>query len=271
MKKILLTLILCLCFSLNVKAKELPTFVVGSSNANKGDEIIIPISIKNNVGFAFIGFKLTFDTNSLEYIDGTIKNLDEFEIKQVTLNNKKKIVFYAITLSSDKMMKDDKQLLELKFKVLKEAQNSDLKLAVTDYGDSDLNQFKFKVENGKVNILNDAIVGNTENLNNDQEEDVTWESSDNNIAVIDEYGNVTFKDTGEVTITKKNNKGKIIDSKIYNVKEKEIKEVKVVNNKEKTTNIHLLIIIIIISLFILLIGIAFIIRLILKRRTTKNN
>ena len=269
MKKIILTLILCLCFSLNVKAKELPTFVVGSSNANKGDEIIIPINIKNNIGFTFIGFKLTFDTNSLEYIDGTIKNLDEFEIKQVALNDKKKVVFYAITLTSDKMMKDDNQLLELKFKVLEDAKNSDLNLLVTDYGDSDLNQFKYEVENGKVTILNNVVVGDSENLNPSQEENVTWESSDNTKATIDEFGNVTFKDTGEVTINKKNNKGKIIDSKIYNIKDKEIKEVKIAKPKEEDANNNLQIIIII-SLFILLIGSIFIIRLLKRRRIAKN-
>lgn len=266
MKKIILTLILCLCFSLNVKAKELPTFIVGSSNANQGDEIIIPINIKNNKGFTFIGFKLTFDTNSLEYIDGTIKNLDEFEIKQVTLNDKKKIVFYAITLSSDKTMKDDNKLLELKFKVLKDAKNSNLDLEVTDYGDSELNQFKYEVENGKVTILNNVVVGDSENLNLNQAENVTWESSDNNKATIDEFGNVTFKDTGEVTITAKNKKGQIIDSKTYNVQDKEIKEVTIEKPTEKASSNNLQIIIII-SLIILLISSIFIIRLFLKRRT----
>ena len=204
-----------------------------------------------------------FRTNALKEIVGAsliVDNLIINEFKNAVL--KQKIEDSAIIL-------DWQNTNELKFKVLEDAKNSDLNLLVTDYGDSDLNQFKYEVENGKVTILNNVVVGDSENLNPSQEENVTWESSDNTKATIDEFGNVTFKDTGEVTINKKNNKGKIIDSKIYNIKDKEIKEVKIAKPKEEDANNNLQIIIII-SLFILLIGSIFIIRLLKRRRIAKN-
>ena len=265
MKKILLIALLVLSNLLFVKAEELPTFEVGSYNAIVGEEITISVSIKNNAGFNYIGFKLEYDTTSLEYVDSRIIGLDDFELKQITNNSNNKIVMYAISLA-DSLMKENGEIAKIKFKVKENAKTSDLKIDVTDYGVSSGEAIKFDFKNGKVTISNANKVGDTLDTKDDFEvenpSDYKWESSDNSVASVSEDGKITFKKDGDVTITQKDKDGNVINSKVYKISNNQNKN----ENENNLTYIIIIIVVIIILLVLAVLSFNFI-----KKRKIDNS
>ncbi len=233
MKKIFLIVVSLLCSLTIVKADELPTIEVGSYNASKGEEITIPVSIKNNVGFSFIGIKIAFDKDSLEFVSGDIIGLDKFTMKQVTENSSSQVVMYALTITDDVIMKEDTTFLKIKFKVKENAKNSDLKLNVTDYGNGDNGTLKFKGIDGKVSIINKVHVDDaldvketvkenestSEGKNDKSNDTYKWKSSDESIATVDENGKIKFNKSGEVVITKMDKDGKVLNEETYKVED----------------------------------------------------
>lgn len=236
-------LLIGILFIKNIDAAELPTFEVGNSLVKTGEEIEVPISIKNNVGFSVIGMKIDFDENSLTYIDGEMLGFENFSMKDLAINDSKIISFYAI--SFNEVYTNNQNLLMLKFKVNDNALDSDINLDVTDYATSELETLEYQVINGRITITNQKEVQN-ENIENDpkpKEEDNSkpvldkkiekvkagnkinynlennhkLESSNPDIAVINEDNTITFNKPGEVEIVETNEYGEIVNTKQYNV------------------------------------------------------
>ena len=239
-------LLIGILFIKNIDAAELPTFEVGNSLVKTGEEIEVPISIKNNVGFSVIGMKIDFDENSLTYIDGEMLGFENFSMKDLAINDSKIISFYAI--SFNEVYTNNQNLLMLKFKVNDNALDSDINLDVTDYATSELETLEYQVINGRITITNQKEVQN-ENIENDpkpKEEDNSkpvldkkiekvkagnkinynlennhkLESSNPDIAVINEDNTITFNKPGEVEIVETNEYGEIVNTKQYNVVKK---------------------------------------------------
>lgn len=251
MKKILLIAIMVLSNIFIVNAEKLPTIEVGSYAANINEEITIPVSIKNNIGFTYIGFKINYDIESLEYVDSKLIGLENFYLKEITNNKNNRIVMYAISLNDKDIIKKDTKLAEITFKVKKNAKTSDLKIEVTDLGTNENKNMKFQGISGKVTIAKEVKVNDSVDAKDFEVEnpkDYNWESSDPKIANVDENGEVTFKDNGEVTITQKDKDDNVINTKTYTVG-------KIANNKTSSTSINNYLIIIIVIVALLIIGI----------------
>ena len=239
-------LLIGILFIKNIDAAELPTFEVGNSLVKTGEEIEVPIAIKNNVGFSIIGMKIDFDENSLTYIDGEMLGFENFSMKDLAINDSNIISFYAI--SFNEVYTNNQNLLLLKFKVNDNALDSDINLDVTDYATSDLETLEYQVINGRITITNPKEVQNDNSENNsktnkeDNSKTVTdkkiekvkvgnkinynlennhkLESSNNDIAVINEDNTITFNKPGKVEIVETNEYGEIVNTKQYNVVKK---------------------------------------------------
>ncbi len=236
-------LLIGILFIKSIDAAELPTFEVGNSLVKTGEEIEVPIAIKNNVGFSVIGMKIDFDENSLTYIDGEMLGFENFSMKDLAINDSNIISFYAI--SFNEVYANNQNLLLLKFKVNDNALDSDINLDVTDYATSELETLEYQVINGRITITNPKEVQN-ENSENDPkpkeednskpvldktiekvkagnkinynlENDHKLESSNPDIAVINEDNTITFNKPGEVEIVETNEYGEIVNTKQYNV------------------------------------------------------
>ncbi len=227
----------------NIDAVELPTFEVGNSLVKIGEEIEVPIAIKNNVGFSVIGMKIDFDENSLTYIDGEMLGFENFSMKDLAINDSNIISFYAI--SFNEVYTNNQNLLLLKFKVNEDAIDNDINLDVTDYATSELETLEYQVINGRITVTNSKEEQNDNNKTETKtsEEDNSksvidrriekvktgkkiyynlennhkLESSNTDIAVINEDNTITFNKTGEVEIVETNEYGEIVNTKQYNV------------------------------------------------------
>ncbi len=214
-----------------VKAEELSIFQIGSSNAYIGDEITIPVNIKNNKGFSYLGLRFTYDFNSLEYMGADISLFDNFEMKDIVENDSHVIVFYTLTMKEDVHIDNDTTLMNLKFKVKDNAVTSKIELKVTDYANFALQKFDSKVETGSVSIINQALVNDNEEekeiiqkkvktnevVENKINPENHLESSNPYIASIDDNGVVTFHHDGEVEIYEKNSNNEIVNVERYTV------------------------------------------------------
>lgn len=204
----------------NVYAKELPTITVGSYNAYIGEKITIPVNLSNNEGVSFLGFKIEFDTESLEYVDSKINGLENAQLKEIDINDKNIITLYALTIDEEKTINDNGEIATLTFKVKEDAKSSEIKINVTDYGNANLEQLERNSSNGNVKILIKMDSG--EKIQIEKDDNVaSFETSDSNIATVDEEGNINFKKNGEVTIISRDKEGNILEEKTYKVKDKE--------------------------------------------------
>lgn len=119
-KTISLFLVLSIClsifaFSLNTSAAVVNKGIItiGKKSANVGDEIYIPIDISENPGIMAITISITYDSNSLEYIEF----LKGRVLKDYTVADhpSKNIIRFVSCESTDKMRNGT--LLTLRFKV----------------------------------------------------------------------------------------------------------------------------------------------------------
>ena len=123
----------------------------GEVMSKVGDEITVPVTIKNNPGIAAFRFRITYDTEDLEFVsvekgsalsDGTMSSVTNAEEKTMT--------FTWLSVTNDS---SDGEIALLKFKVLDTARG-EYPLTVTylpeDLLNEDLKQVPYTVVEGKI-------------------------------------------------------------------------------------------------------------------------
>ena len=160
MKK-LLTLILSLCLGFavfssffNISAAEVNKGIItiGTTAANTGDEISIPIDIAENPGIMAITISITYDSNSLEYIEFLKgKVLKDYTVAD---HPSKNIIRFVSCESTDRMR--DGTLLTLRFKVKDNAEwnfsKIDISYSKGDFCNWDLDKIMPTIVAGGVDI-----------------------------------------------------------------------------------------------------------------------
>ena len=120
-------------------AASKPTVTVSSCEANPGDTIELIVSIENNPGINTFAFGFDYDSNKLELSDVNITdNLGgqfAYKKKAVWLNSKD--------------TKYNGEILELKFKVLDDAQGGETQVRVT-YSPGDISNYDEENVNCKI-------------------------------------------------------------------------------------------------------------------------
>lgn len=238
MKKLLgIFLLLQVLWIPNVYAEELPTISVGSFDAYIGEEITVPITIQNNPGCSYLGVKIYYDLNQLEYVNSKLKGLKNADMKDIVRSNDM-ITLYAMAIDEGKYMKDQGTIAEITFHVKEDATTSTLRIEVTDFGGEDLVDYQFKQVEGVIRIADKKNLYSKDDLTQlvppTTEGEVIWKSDDEKVATIDEQGNITFSGEGSTTVTGTDSDGNIVLEKEYKVVADKKENPKDKENKNKT-------------------------------------
>ena len=228
MKKILgILVVLQVLFVPNVYAKELPTISVGSFDAYIGEKIVVPVTIENNPGCSYLGIHIYYDTNSLEYVSSKLKGLSNSDMKDI-VNSNDVITLYAMAFTEGKSINDNGVVAEITFTVKENAKTSTLRMEVTDFGGEDLVDYEFNQNDGTIRIADKKDLNTSEDLTQlvppNTNGEVIWKSKDENIATVDDKGNVTFSNEGNTTITGLDKDGNVVIEKDYTVVDQNKKE-----------------------------------------------
>lgn len=233
-KKILFIIIVLISFSLNVEAAETTTFSIADIDASAGEDITVSVNMKNNPKFGLLGIKVNYDTNKLTYDSCSINGFDNAMMKGCDPNKDGDIVFYALTIyeEEDKLLDDTGDIFDIKFKINDDVtEDIPLELNITDYGETANTKLEYNLENGNIKLSNNIIsesVNSKVDLSKEipkeyKEDKIIWKSSNQEIATVDDEGNITFKKDGNVTITATTDDGEVILEKKYR-SNKEIKD-----------------------------------------------
>ena len=238
MKRIIL-LILILIFPTIIFADEITTFSLNEVTASPGNNVTIKLDIENNPAFGVLTARVKYDNTKLEYVSSELIGI-KTSLKGTDKNQSKGIVaLYAITLDESKLMKNSGEILKIEFKINEEVtEDIPLELEIVDYGISDTKTLEYNKNDGIIHIKSNVDTVSKDKKENlldkakekikelEKQDDIKWTSSDENIAIVDKDGNVTFKDNGNVTIEAKDEEGNIIYTKDYYVKDKVYKKLK---------------------------------------------
>ena len=236
-------LIIGICLvTLNVKAKELPIFTIGSSTAYKDEIITVPITLKNNPGFSYLGVKIRYDSSKLDYVDSYLTaDFTNASSKGIEINAKKTITLYALT-SGNALIKADGKIAEIQFKVISN-KIEDIKVEATidNFGNANNEEIDISKEDGIIHVLNHGEVGKEEVIEeaNLTDKKVTYKSSNEDVATVSEDGIVTFKNSGTTEIEAIDENGNVLYKKNYKVDNPDDKKEK---NIKKNKNIYLYVI-----------------------------
>lgn len=230
-KKIILFILLFIPFI--VKADEKTIFSLNDVTSAPGSNVTIKFNIKNNPEFGVLTARVKFDNTKLEYISGNLTALKSASIKGIDKNkNKGLVAIYAISISNK--LKDTGDVATMEFKIndsIKDNIDIPLSIEIVDYGVDADKSLEYEIKNGVIHVN-----GNTETKNSNtkesltekykekikeknKDEDVTWESSNDDVAKVDD-GVVEFKEDGNATIEAKDKDGNVVYSKDYYVKGK---------------------------------------------------
>ncbi len=203
-----------------VYATGVTEFVFGKTMGRAGEEVVIPLSIKNNPGISTFRFRITYDTNALTFVslekgdvltDGTLSEQVNPDSKTLTF------LWYSV-----ENLYGDGTLLSIKFK-FSDTATGDYPLAITCLAEDMLNEdyepIEYLVEEGEA-YIGRAVSGvsinkSTVKLKTEQSEqlyatvipdrvynnNVLWESSDETVAIVDATGRITALKKGVATIT----------------------------------------------------------------------
>ena len=274
-------------------ADDISSFELVGSSGNGGDEITLNFYIKDNPSFGLLGVKFYYDTSSLEYIDSSIIGFDKAFMKNVG-DNDGTITMYALTISSENLIDDTGNILELKFKVITyESIDSTINVKITDYGIDETTSLQYTVNDTVIELnggeqetvdseteLDDdknlenvtwlssdgsvATVDLGAKLDDDIDlEDVTWLSSDESVATVDSTGLVTFTNKGEVVISATNDDGEVVYEKEFTESTNPLS----INNVEESTDKNNNLLIFIITAIVIF---AIIIIFYLRKKYVKN-
>lgn len=222
MKKILFAFTLFLIpFIVDAKAKFIVPTIKATSNTFN-----IPIMIENYEDFKIIGLKLHYDKSKLELTDSSLESLTNGLFHGIEENDGT-ITIYSFNIDDNILSVSDKNIIAtLTFKIIDESfDETNLDLEVTDYSFDEETPLDYVSVSGIV-YLKDKFSLNNADLK--KINDISWSSSDNSIATVDNKGNVSFLKQGEVTITAKD-KDNIIYKKVLVNKEEFGGEEKPVN------------------------------------------
>lgn len=233
MKKILILLIL-LIFPIMVNAEEVTKFSLNEITASPGSNVTVILNMDNKQEFSVLTAKIHYDNKRLEYVSSELKGLKSM-LRGTDKNIDKGIVaMYAINLDSENTMKDNGNIMLVEFKIKEDVtEDIPITLEIKDFSKGESTKLKYEKQDGII-----TIKGNVQTVTNDKEENlqndlnetikkekkkndsVTWETTNDSIATVDEKGNVKFKDNGFVTVEAKDENGSVLYSKDYYVKEK---------------------------------------------------
>ena len=238
-KKIILFVLLF--FPFFVHASEKTVFSLNDVTSAPGSTVTIRLNIKNNPEFGVLTTRVKFDSTKLEYVSGELNAFSGASIKGIDKNkNKGLVAIYAISIS--RKLKDTGDIATMEFKInddIKEDIDIPISIEVVDYGEDADHSLEYEVKNGIIHVD-----GAIDTVNKDSKEsliekyksqiggdkksdsgDVTWESSNDDVAKVDD-GVVEFKEDGNVTVEAKDKDGNVVYSKDYYVKGDAIKKKK---------------------------------------------
>lgn len=265
MKRLLfLIYIFSLFCAVDVYAQDKTTFTVSSVGAKAGDEVTISVNMKDNPNFQSLSLLIPLNSIYVEYESCEIIGFKKATMKDCGINPKNEVTFYAIQVSENdtKLFSDTGDILNVTLKIKDNVKEDiPITLDVKSYAQKVGEKLEYNVVNGMIKTtgeLEEKVINSNEDLSDKVDEDVTWSSSNDDVAKVDSDGKVTFNESGNTTITAKNKNGKTVYEKTY-----------VVNNKEKKNISKYLIIgiISIISITIIIIVMIFTIKFI--KRTKK--
>lgn len=225
MKKILVILLVFFLSVQPVNAKD-TSFELTDERGMKGETITVKLEINDNPSFGILGATLDYDETKLEYKSSKIIGLDNAFMKDYD-NNNGQVMMYAFCIDRDSLMDDTGNIFEVEFEVIsEEVEQSKIKLEITDFAIDETETLNYTTKDSTITINRKTeTVSSSENISlkdeieGQDEEDIKWHSSNTDVATVDENGNVTFKNNGEVTITA-TSEDNIIFEKNYEVDNK---------------------------------------------------
>ena len=255
MKKKLIFIIL-LFIPFIVKADEKTIFTINEVTSAPGSTVTVKFNIKNNSEFGVLTARVKFDNTKLEYLSGNLNAFNSASFKGIDKNkNKGLVAIYAISIS--RKLKDTGDVATMEFKIndtIKENLDIPITLEIVDYGINADEALEYEVNDGIIHVNADTEIttkNTKESLKekykeklkekNKDSDDITWESSDEEIAKVDD-GVVEFKKDGNVTVEARDKDGNVVYSKDYYVKGK--------NNKKKNNFKYIIIFSVVIILIL---------------------
>ncbi|MGN0555102.1 MAG: cohesin domain-containing protein [Candidatus Fimenecus sp.] len=148
-----LVLLSSVAFAIPVYATDTAEITFGKKQGRAGDEVIIPVTITNNPGIAAFRFRVSYDTDSLEFISVEKGNvLTSGTITNTTNAAEKTMTFLWHTISN---VTGDGTIAFLKFKI-KNEDKEEYPLTVAylaeDLLNEDLQQIPYIVTDGQIVI-----------------------------------------------------------------------------------------------------------------------
>lgn len=149
-----LLLILSMFSAMPVHAAGITEVIFGEVTAKVGDEVIVPVSVKNNPGIASFRFRVSYDTDVFEFISATEGSLLTLGTLSSTTNADAKTMTFQ--WFAEENIYGDGEFVQLKFKVLK-SDIGDHSFNVTylenDIVNDNLESIPFEVNNVKIIII----------------------------------------------------------------------------------------------------------------------
>lgn len=287
-KKVFLFLFFCLILTTSSKIFASVKIDMESKYAYIGDEVEIALNLSENSGIVGGEISILYPSDKLEYIEGETGEVFDGNISTLGSNEGKvKLVFVGLKI--DKIG----NMCKLKFKLKDGISSADIPLDINvesiindKDGKGNVEEVEYTANKGYIKIIkeNEIVLPESGNLNVEKQSDasykitqkdgkeVKYSSSDENIAIVDDDGNVIPKSEGTVKITATYSDG-THDVVTINIPQDSIKEENTIQNEE-VNNVGSINFgkykLIIISACICLIVIFIIIMLLLKKRR-KNN
>lgn len=233
MKKKIIFIMLVL-FPIFVYADEKTIFSLNEVTASPGNNVTINLNLNNNQEFGVLTVRIHYDQTKLEFVSSELNGLTNGIIHGVDDNNEKGLIaLYGISLNSKKLMNDNGNILTIEFKIKEDAKEDiPLELEIVDFGLDESKSLEYESKNGIIHIKSDVETVSKDNKlsltekfkeemkeQGIEQEDVIWKSTDENVATVDEEGNVQFKDNGNVVIEGKDTDGNVLYSKEYFIKD----------------------------------------------------
>lgn len=232
MKKIMIFITLFL-IPFTIFADETTKFSLSEATASPGKNVTINLNMDNNQQFGVLTAKIYYDNKKLTYISSELKGLNNSALNGVDKNEDKGLIaIYAINLSKNKLMKDNGNILTIEFLINENVtEDIPLSLEIKDFGYVDGSNLNYEIQNGLIHIKNDietvsqnkktSIIDSIKEQLEKQglnKSDITLSSTNDNVATVDEEGNIEFKNDGNASIIVKDTDGNTIYSKEYFVK-----------------------------------------------------